>query len=495
MAEPSASPSASASASWRALDLNAPIDGQVTSRFALSTAGMVSQGGVRFLYSVLIGGVMSSAVLGTVNSALSLSMFAAMLWPTSTGVAASKYVALSRGAGDREQVLAVAAHLARRVLVSSLLLAVASVVTARTALEATWSTSAFCGALVFTYSAYTFVRGLAFGAGQVRRATTWDVVSSSLALGGLVLVLVLRAQPWLLAPITAGYGLYALAGWPRTRGAGPRGELRREMDQFVFFGVVGVLASAGLLQLSMVVAKLATGAHDAGQYAAALSLATPSSMLANAMTLVLFPALSAAYGRGDSHVVHRMTDLATRGLVAGMVAVFGALILLSDVVVAVIYPHGFGAAAHVLPVLLAAVLTTTLGVASTTSLLVTRVDGQKIIAALNVVGFVVGCAAWAVLLPSHASIERVALGYCVAAVVIGVAPLVIVWRTEGQPWRGLSVRALSGGLLVAAAVGVEHAVGAGTVGRLLVTVAFEALWLALAHRDLLRLVTEVRQRR
>ena len=486
MAEPSAS--------WRSLDLNAPTEGQVTSRFALSTAGMLTQGGVRFLYSVLIGGVMSSAVLGTVNSALSLSMFAAMLWPTSTGVAASKYVALSRGAGDRDQVLAVAAHLGRRVMLSSALLGLASAVVAATALESTWGTSLLCGALVFTYSAYTFVRGLAFGAGQVRRATLWDVVSASLALGGLVLVLVLRQEGWLLAPITFGYGVYALAGWPRTGRSGPHHALRREMDEFVLFGVVGVLASAGLLQLSMVVAKLATGAHDAGQYAAALSLATPSSMLANAMTLVLFPVLSAAHGRGDSHVVHRQTDLATRGLVAGMVAVFGVLILLSDVVVALIYPHGFGQAAHVLPVLLAAVLTTTLAVASTTSLLVTRVDGQKIVAALNVVGFVVGCAAWALLLPSAPSIERVATGYLVAAVVIGVAPVVIVWRTEGQPWRWLSVRAVAGGLLIAAGAWLEHVVDAGTVVRLLVAVVFLLLWLAVCHRDLLRVVREVRVR-
>jgi hypothetical protein len=88
----------------------------------------------------------------------------------------------------------------------------------------------------------------------------------------------------------------------------------------------------------------------------------------------------------------------------------------------------------------------------------------------------------------------VATGYLVAAVVIGVAPVVIVWRTEGQPWRWLSVRAVAGGLLIAAGAWLEHVVDAGTVVRLLVAAVFLLLWLAVCHRDLLRVVREVRVR-
>ena len=95
------------------------------------------------------------------------------------------------------------------------------------------------------------------------------------------------------------------------------------MDAFVLLGVVGTLASAGFLQLSNVLARAANSPHDAGLYAAALSLATPASLLSRSFSLVLFPSMSEAHGRDDQASLRAQTDLGTRALVLVMVGAFG----------------------------------------------------------------------------------------------------------------------------------------------------------------------------
>src|SRR5690606_36015248 len=94
--------------------------------------------------------------------------------------------------------------------------------------------------------------------------------------------------------------------------------LRREIDHFVLFGLAGAVAVTGFLQLSMVVARLVDSDAQAGQYAAALSLATPASLLAGSMSLVLFPAMAESWGRGDLESFRRQGDEAMRLLVLVM---------------------------------------------------------------------------------------------------------------------------------------------------------------------------------
>ena len=101
------------------------------------------------------------------------------------------------------------------------------------------------------------------------------------------------------------------------------------MDGFVLLAVVGTLASAGFLQLSNVLARAANSPHDAGLYAAALSLATPASLLSRSFGLVLFPSMSEAHGREDRASLRAQTDLGTRALVLVMVGVFGVIVMLS----------------------------------------------------------------------------------------------------------------------------------------------------------------------
>ena len=101
----------------------------------------------------------------------------------------------------------------------------------------------------------------------------------------------------LLLPLVLSYSVYTLAGWPRAAAGGTLPDAR-ELDHFVVLGVAGSIASTGFLQLSMIVAG-----HTSPRRT---PVSTPPPWhrdpgLAGALSLslVLFPSLAEAWGRGD----------------------------------------------------------------------------------------------------------------------------------------------------------------------------------------------------
>ena len=91
-----------------------------------------------------------------------------LLWPTTAGSAASKFVARAHGAGRHAEAEAVARHLRRRMVQTTALLAVVAVPVWMLVAGAPDVWGGLCvAALVIGYSGYNFARGLQFGAGQV----------------------------------------------------------------------------------------------------------------------------------------------------------------------------------------------------------------------------------------------------------------------------------------------------------------------------------------
>jgi O-antigen/teichoic acid export membrane protein len=484
---PERGPDAGPRAVLRRLDLANASGAGVPFRAVLSTVGVGVQGVVRFLYSLLIGRTSGSAILGEASAPVSLALFASLLWPTATGTAAAKFVAVARGAQRTEEIEAVGRHLARRTVQSSLVLAVCTVLVARTVLHVGWAASAMTGALALAYSGYAFTRGLQFGAGQVPRATFWDVTSAVLSVVVLVLVVTSHSVALLLLPLVVGYGLYTMANWPRRAEATITAALRREIDGFVLLGVVGTLASTGFLQISNVLARAANSPHEAGLYAAALSLATPASLISRSFSLVLFPSMSEAHGREDRASLRAQTDIGTRALVVIMVATFGVIVILSRVVLQAFYGDDFAAAGTVLPIMLVAVLLGTVVVAGVNYLTSTSQRGMRISATTSVIGMLIGCAAWAFLVAPY-GVTGVAVGYLIGSAFIALPPLVIVWRREGHHWAALAIRfVVATAVLVALSV-YEDRSDVSTLVSVALAAGFLVVWLAVSATDVRRVL-------
>lgn len=466
----------------------------LASAAVLSAVGVAVSGLARFVYSLLVGRFGGTAVLGGVNAAISLAVLASMVWPAATGAAASKFLARAEGAGAQDAAAAASAHLGRRTALSGGVLAVAAVLVARAVLDVPWTTAAAVGVLALAYSAYLLARGVLFGRLRFGTAAVLEGVGAVLSAGLLLGVLLAGWDAVLLLPLALGYAVYAVVGWPRGARGRPSAERRREMDAFVAWGVVGNIASAGLLQLSVVVAAASDSLHRAGLYAAAVSLATPASMLSRSLAQVLFPSMARASGGGDADGVRRQTDLATRGLVAAMVAVFGVLLVLAEPLL-LVYGAGFTAAVPLLQMTLVAVLLSTVSVAAVASLTSGAAAGIRASAGMSAAGFAVGAAVMAATAPS-AGVTGVAAGYLAGTAVTAVLPWALVWRRQHLAWTGLSLR-VGAAVAVLVAVAVAQAAAGGwpllvSAGAALVLVA---AWAALDRADVRVLTAAVRARR
>ena len=446
-----------ASSQWfRPIDLHAPLSTSIARRSIISTIGAVTQGLVRFITSVLVGRVGGPTVLGAYTTAFSSAQLIILFGPTSIGSASSKFVSRARGSAKPDETRAVAAHLAKRALQSGIALASLAfgfwvLLNHGGVVDAT-----ALAILVLGLSGYSFTRGLQYGAGQVSRATAWDIGTALIGVGGVVVALVAGFRGLvILLPLGAAYIAYGAAGWPWGARGRLSAQLRREIDGFIAVGIIGTLASAGFLNLSVLTVRITEGVASAGQYGAALALATPPSLLAASFSLVLFPSLSEAWGRGDLRGLKERTNIALELLIATMVGLFGCLILVSGLAVHLVWGSTFDAAASILPILLLAVMMNTLGVACTNALTAGSQRGMLLSASSSVMGMLIGGLSWSILAPTLGA-AGVALGYLLGTFLIMIVPIVLIWRRDAHKWGRLTFKASAGLSMILALFCIEH---------------------------------------
>jgi putative peptidoglycan lipid II flippase len=450
----------------------------------LSLVGLLSQGLLRFTTSWLVGRLAGRAVLGTVQTAMSTATLLALMGPTSVGSAASKYLARARATEDRDELLAVAAHLRRRAAVLAAALAVVGVVFWVQYDDGTWVDGLCVGLFTAAYSGYSFTRGVQFGTGQVRRATSWDVISGVVGVVALLVALTAGARgAVLLLPLVISYTAYTLAAWPRvgSRHAPLSPSLRRELDEVIALGVAGTLASAGFLQIAMIVAN-GTGAEGAGQFAAAMATATPASLLAVSLSLALFPSLAQAWARGDRDLFRDQTDRAARVLMMIMVAVLGSLAICSALVMRVLWGPGFDAESPILPTLLLAIMFTTVAVPCVNALVTRSRQHMRITTGASFAGLCTGALVWWALTPGMTA-EGVAAGFLAGSVVSGSTPLLAEWRIGGHRWTWVVLRLPLAVALVLATILALRVLDAPLWAEPLAALGFCAVWWGMCHRD------------
>jgi O-antigen/teichoic acid export membrane protein len=314
--------------------------GSVVGDSILSTAGVLAQGLSRFAYTAIVGRMLGADVLSTVNVAFSVSILLSLVWPTAAGNAAAAFLR-SGPEGSR-----VGRALARSVGISFLPLGVAAVVLA-VVLGGSAADAAILAALTFAWSGYIFGRGARMGLGQVRAAAGWDLATAIGAIALLFAVIVLGADDAVLVPAILGYAVFATAALLAARRARHSAPVvapaAPQLTPFIAWSSVALIATNGLMQLSMVVAFAFEPREIAGQFAAALSLATPVSMIAQAVTQALIPRFAEwghlPYPQRNSHLRRALAAVGAIMLVGcGMVA------LLMPWVLPLVFGPGFQAA-------------------------------------------------------------------------------------------------------------------------------------------------------
>ena len=362
----------------------------------LATVGIGVQGLAKLIVTVVVGRVFGTETLGQTTALLSLSVFTALLWPNAAGNTASRVLAIAlRG---RRSDTAVNRLLGVSMAVSSVVLAAVTVPVALT-----WGASPgmVVGGVgvVVGYGLYCYARGAQLGYDRAPRVALWDTVTSLLALGLLVAACVARLEPLVLLPLAIGYTVFAIACWPRGNRAADAGapvEPTTGLLAFAAWNVLAVTTSNGLLQLAMISAQVTASAHDAGVYAAAFTLATPASMVGQALGQVLVPAF--AHRSDGGSLRSRGALLLVGGFAVGTAVVFGLVAWLAGWFLPIVYPAEGAAAVADLRYLMVGVWAFTVGLVPAALLLASGRSRQ--VALASVAGFAVGVVLMAVLAPT-----------------------------------------------------------------------------------------------
>lgn len=392
----------------------------------LATVGIGVQGIAKLLVTVVVGRVFGTETLGQTTALLSLSVFVALLWPNAAGNTASRFLAIALR-GQRSD-----AAVNRLLGVSSVVLAAVTVPVALA-----WGNGPGMvlggAAVVVGYGLYCYARGAQLGYDRAPRVALWDSVTSVLALGLLVVACVARLEPFVLLPLAIGYTVFAIACWPRGNGfTSASREPAAGVLGFAAWNVLAVVTSNGLLQLTMISAQVTSSAHDAGVYAAAFTLATPASMLGQALGQVLVPAF--AHRTDGGSLRSRGALLLVVGFAAASAVVFGLIALLAGWFLPIVYPAEGAAAVADLRYLMIAVWVFTVGLVPAALLL--AVGRSRQVALASVAGFVVGAGLMAVLGPI-AGVAGGTTGFLVGSAVNLVAVVGLGVRTSAVPRRSV----------------------------------------------------------
>ncbi|MCC4267051.1 lipopolysaccharide biosynthesis protein [Microbacterium schleiferi] len=254
----------------------------------LSTIGTIAQGASRFAYTVIVGRLLGADILAATNTAFAVSILLSLLGPTAAGNAAAAFGGTSQTGSQTAKKLT-----AMMVWLGAALGAVALVTTQLLGGDGT--APLMVAALTISWSWYIFGRGVRFGMRQVPAVAVWDNVTGALSLVLLVAVILTHMTPLVLAPAVIGYGAFALASLVGARRAARRHDSEERpaptqaLAHFLIWSSLGLIATNGIMQVSMVFAAVFDSPARAGLFAAALSLATPLSMLAQAVTPALLP--------------------------------------------------------------------------------------------------------------------------------------------------------------------------------------------------------------
>lgn len=472
---------------WQPIDVAAPPEARIARRGAHVLVGVALQGGLRFLTGFLVGRTTNPATLAHVTSGMSLANILALVWPTTAGAGASRFVARARGEGADPN--AVARFISIRTLQSAILLGVLSVPT-WIALGGTLLECVLVALLTICYSTYALTRGVHMGAGQSARQVRWDLVTSTSSILGVLLVLLWTDSAFLvLGVLGLGYLVYTLACWPwGAHGALDR-QFRREIDRFVAWGSLGTLASAGFVQFAMIVAVAVAGRAEAGQFAASMVLAAPAAMIANSLAQVLYPSMAEAFGRGDAaHVAHQLA-VATRALVFVMVLIYGVLVVAARPFVDVVWGSEYADAAVLIPLLLVPNMLRSIASASMTAIS-SSANGIEFSTKASLAGFGVGVLVWTAAAPLW-GVVGVAVGYAVGTTVIAGALYIRAWRQFHQPWTRQTVILALAVVIMGFATCYQTVVDAPLWAGIFIAMGIGLLWLVVERgslRSVLRLL-------
>jgi O-antigen/teichoic acid export membrane protein len=441
--------------------------GPVARNGALSLVALVLIGGTRIVYGLLISRATDLETFGLIGVLIAVTMISSYLLPSGLGSATSRYVPYQLGQGDAASARGHYRLLGRGALLASIGLAAIAGLGVYLVLAVPSMVALQVALLTLVYSLYTTDKAALYAFGRVGRYVSIELAGSAIVVATAIAV-VISGSTLYLAPFIVGYGFFVvgarIAIQRELRGdvAATTSPERRSMLRYALIASVGIVASAGFLQATQLLAARFAIPSEVAFFAAAVTLVAPMYFLPRALSLALFPFMSEAHGAGRVEVVRRHTDVATRAILAILAPVFVLSVLLAPEAMFIFGGPAYVAGAHVLRLILVAAFLSIIGVASVNALSSDSTSQLTTTVKWSVTGCVTGLIVVSVLGGPLGAVG-VGLAYLFGTAITATGPIAVVWRRYEMAWAGPVARGVLTVLAAAVIAELVESMGAGGV--------------------------------
>ncbi|NIA24096.1 MAG: hypothetical protein GWP04_00850 [Gammaproteobacteria bacterium] len=427
---------------------------QVARNAALSVAGLVIIGLVRFVEQVGANALFGVEALAWVTVSISVATLATVIGPTGLSAGITKLISELRG--SRPQDASSFAALSARIALGLTVLGAAGGFA-----YAFFDPSLSAGGirlavgvalLTLTFGVYQTGKSILYGEERIGRYVQAEMIGGGLFIAAALLVIFTDASWAVVLPLAVAY---VPVGWfAATRLHDPIVERDRLPIRSLFgyggVGSVGALSGVGFTRATPLVASFLAGVPGTALVGASLAVLEPLYLAPRAIGLALLPRLSFEKA-AETTKSTRLVEAAT-GIVALVAGPFCALLILEqDRILQVVFSDRI-VGGVTLAWFAAAFFVSVVGAPAVTSLAAIRVKDAAIPMWSSIVGFTTAGIIWAVF-GTRFGTEAVAAGYFVGSVLQVLAPLIVASRRYEIRWGSLWARlAVAGAAVVGPAV-------------------------------------------
>lgn len=280
-------------------------------KIILTVIVLAGAGLTRLVFNAVVIRRFGPELLGNINLSISTAFLFSLFVTAGLCPAAAKYIAQYAGRNDEKNSKRSFTIILFFVLILSMIISLLMFVNSKRLAQfmngkQIWFAKA--SLVVFLYSLYLFCKRAYYGIDKVATYFKNEIFADAVFFLTLVILVLFNLVSLLIMPFILFYSvfllwaLYAQRSWISLSLCTKISKIRKNLKEIMSFScisLVGTLSSMGGRHISTMLTGTYTSAKEVGYYSTSLSVSMALYLVANAVSMVLFPLMSRYYGRKD----------------------------------------------------------------------------------------------------------------------------------------------------------------------------------------------------
>jgi len=381
--------------------------------------GLAMYGSTGFVFNVVVGRFYGPDVLGEVNTALSTALLLSYFVSTGFPGAIAKYISEYRGRNRNNVsnlILKISIMYSTLILMFITILVIIFSRNISSLLNVPYGTFILAAPIIFFYGMYMVFKMTYYGFGKIEKYFRNEIYSDSIFFISLGIIVFTDSKYGIFIPFLLMYICFIFSSilFFRKNIFSPRMEvksiknLKKMFFMYVGISFIGTFSSMARKNLSFIISSYYLSSVNVGYLSAAFSISTIFYLFPNAISRVIMPEFSYAFGKKDINYLVKLLNKATEYLVIFSTLLIAIGIIFADYLIQLFYSGEYVSSVIILQILLLSFWISIVGRPA-----ISVLSGTKYVHipnAAGLVGLMVSLGVWICIIPVWGVIGTV-LGY------------------------------------------------------------------------------------